>query len=109
MRRALAPIAAAFAAVIFLSGLAPCPAVHAQTIIASGDATVFVSGNRSQMAAVIDPFGNLTLVAPPPPGGPFLYNARAGTLTGPGFQTVTIPGQGGVGLPLIGPVYLFGF
>lgn len=105
MRRALAAVAV----VTFLSGLAPYPAARAQAIIASGDATVFVSGNRSRMAAVIDQFGNLTLVAPPPAGGPFLYNPRAGTLTGPGFQTVIIPGQGGVGLPLIDPVFLFGF
>ncbi|WP_243358141.1 hypothetical protein [Fundidesulfovibrio terrae] len=105
MRHALATLAA----VTVLSGLAQSPAAQAQTIIATGDATVFISGNRSRMAASIDQFGNLTLVAPPQAGGPFLYNPRTGTLTGPGFQTITIPGQGGVGLPLIDPVFLFGF
>lgn len=95
----------AILAALFLS----LPA-QAQTIFQSGNGALFVPAGGSRLTAALDPFGDLTLVAPPRQGGPFVYNPRTGTLSGPGFTTITIPGSAAsAGLPLFEPVSVLGF
>lgn len=95
-------------AILFFLALVLSAPTHAQTIIQTGQASVYVSGQGSGRAAAIDPFGGLTVIYPPAFGGPYVYNPREGTLTGPSPQIVTIPGAMAGG-PLLDPVYVMGF